>query len=240
MDTDTVAVKPFTLNHLPAAERPRERLREFGPHALSSAELIALILGKGSKGGSVMITAQKLLFNFGSLKKILEASLEDLQVIKGLGPAKASQLAACFEIARRIIHEDLEAERAKLETRGINSALDAVNLIRAKITNYSKEHFFVIACDVRNRIIDIEQISLGSLSASVVHPRETFESAIRKHAAQIVIAHNHPSGDPHPSDEDLSITRRLSEAGKVLCIPLMDHIIVTRNEYYSFSDRGLL
>jgi DNA repair protein RadC len=215
-------------------------MKEFGPHALSSTELIALILGKGSKGGSVMITAQKLLSHFGSLQKILEASLEDLQVIKGLGPAKAAQLSACFEIARRMIHEDKESEKLKLESKGITTASDTVRLIRSRILNYAREQFFVITCDVRNRVIDIEQISQGSLSASIVHPRETFESAIRKHAAQIIVAHNHPSGDPNPSDEDISVTRRLSEAGKILSIPLMDHIIVTRNEYYSFMESGLL
>src|SRR5690606_10166737 len=184
--------KSFTVHDLPLSERPRERLLSAGPKALSSLELLALILGRGIKGESVMVTAQKLLSHFGSLKNTLEASIADLTKIRGLGPAKASQLMACFEIARRIAHEEISDELNRTNRDSIKTPEAAVRLVRSEITDFSKENFFVLSFDTRNKLIGIDKVSLGTLNASLVHPRETFESAIRKHAAQIMIAHNHP------------------------------------------------
>ena len=232
--------KSFTVHDLPLNDRPRERLKSSGPGALSNVELLALIMGRGIKGESVMDTARKLLSHFGSLKNVLEATLEELTQIRGLGPAKASQLVACFEIARRIAKEDIESESERLNSDAITNPLDAAKLVRSHITDFSKENFFVISLDTRNRLIAIEKVSLGTLNASLVHPRETFESAIRKHAAQIMIAHNHPSGGTEPSEEDLKITKRLYDAGKIMGIDLLDHIIVTKHNYMSFMERALI
>jgi DNA repair protein RadC len=184
--------------------------------------------------------AQKLLAHFGSLKAVFEASLEDLQKIKGLGPAKASQLLACFEIARRVNKKITEDEKENLQLRPVTSPGDIVELIKSKIINYSREQFLVVSFDTRNRILGTDSISTGTLTASLVHPRETFESAIRKHAASIIISHNHPSGDTEPSEEDMKITKRLSEAGKVMGIEVLDHIIVTKNGYFSFKEKGMI
>ena len=230
----------FTLNDLPASDRPRETLRASGPQALSNLELLALIMGRGIKGESVMVTSQKLLSYFGSLKNVLEASLEDLQQIRGLGPAKASQLIACFEIARRIANEDFMAETERLKRETVRSPDDAVKLIRSQITDFNKENFYVLSFDTRNRFIGLDKVSQGTLTASLVHPRETFESAIKKHAAQIMIAHNHPSGGTDPSEEDIKITKRLSEAGKIMGIELLDHIILTKQSFFSFKEEGLI
>ena len=232
--------KSFTVHDLPANERPRERLKASGPGALSNIELLALILGRGIKGESVMDTSRKLLSHFGSLKNVLEATLEELTQLRGLGPAKASQLIACFEIARRIANEDLEIESGRLNSTAITNPVEAAKLVRSQIIDFSKENFFVISFDTRNRLIGIDKVSQGTLNASLVHPRETFESAIRKHAAQIMIAHNHPSGGTDPSEEDIKITKRLYDAGKIMGIELLDHIIVTRQSYLSFMERGLI
>lgn len=237
---NTTGERSFTVRDLPANERPRERLKASGPKALSNVELLALILGRGISGESVMDTSRKLLSHFGSLKNVIEATLEELTRIRGLGPAKASQLIACFEIARRVTSEESETETERLKSNAITSPVEAARLVRSEITDFSKENFFVISLDTRNRLIGIDKVSLGTLNASLVHPRETFESAIRKHAAQIMIAHNHPSGGTDPSEEDIKITKRLYDAGKIMGIELLDHIIVTKQSYMSFMERGLI
>jgi DNA repair protein RadC len=231
--------KSFTIHDLPSSERPRERLQKFGPDALSAQELLALILGRGIGGESVMMTAQKLLSHFGSLEAIMDASLEDLQNIRGLGIAKASQIKACFEIARRIYNSD-EISESKNKNKLIISPRDVFKLVKSKILHYAKEHFVVLSFDSRNRFLGMDTISVGTLNANLVHPRETFESAIRRHAAQVVLAHNHPSGELEPSEDDLEITKRLVEAGKILGIELLDHIIITKDGFLSFKDKNLI
>jgi DNA repair protein RadC len=232
--------KSFTLHDLPKSERPRERLIEFGADSLSSIELLALILGRGVKGESVISTAQKLLNRFESLKKIIEASPEELMQMKGLGQAKASQLKACFEIARRVKVEDDDRISKKKKYKNITCPEDMINIIRSKINNENRENFYVISLDVRNNFIGIDTVSSGTLSASLVHPRETFESAIRRHAAHIIVAHNHPSGDPEPSEDDIKITKRLVDAGKIMGIDVLDHLIITGENYFSFKDKDLI
>lgn len=240
METKTFKSKSFTLHDLPAEERPRERLQKYGVENLSSQELLALILGRGIKGESVMVTAQKLMSKFGSLKKILEASLKDIQDIKGIGPAKASQLSACFEISRRVKKQDMEENKIKATREPIIKPDLAAELLRNEIINYDREHFFVMSFDVRNKLISIDEVSAGTLTASLVHPRETFESAIRNHAAQIIVGHNHPSCDPEPSEDDIKITKRLYDAGKIMGIELIDHLIVTKDNFKSLKNLGIL
>ena len=224
----------FTVHDLPKPERPRERLKKFGPEALSAQELLALIIGRGVSKKSVMTIAQELLIKFGNIKAISEATIEELSQIKGIGLAKAAQIKACFELGKR---QELEPELNDLD---IKKPQDVVKAIRARIQDKAKEHFKLIVLNTRNKIIGISNISMGTLNTSLVHPREVFKNAIMHNASSVVLAHNHPSGDTEPSENDLTITRRLVEAGKILGIEVLDHIIIGRNSFCSFKEKGLL
>lgn len=223
----------FTIHDLPKSERPRERLQNLGAEALSSQELLALILGRGIKGESVMVTAQRLLSAFGNIQKISQASLEELSSVKGVGPAKASQLKAVFELAKRSGNDSGE----KITVR---SSKDVVKLAWQKLKDKKKEHFLILCLDTRSNLIKTGDISIGTLDTNLVHPREVFKEAIQSLAASIILVHNHPSGDPEPSEDDLIITRRLIESGKILGINVIDHIIITKNGFFSFKEKGLI
>ena len=231
--------KSFTIHDLPLEERPRERLVRFGEHSLSIQELLQLILGRGIAGESVAVTAQKLLTHFGSLQKLSEASIEELSQVRGIGLAKACQIRACFEIARRTYNNNQTA-KAKRKTKTLLSAEDVYKLVRSKLKIYSKEHFFVLSFDTRSKLLGIDEISVGTLNANLVHPRETFEAAIHRHGIQVIIVHNHPSGDPNPSEDDLTITKQLIESGKILDIEVIDHIIVSRDSFVSLREKGVI
>ena len=206
----------FTVCDLPRQERPRERLQKFGAEALSAQELLALVIGRGIPKKSVMSIAQELLAKFGNIKAISQATIEELSQIKGIGLAKAAQIKASFELGRR---EDLEPEMINFDIKNPESVVKA---IRARIKDKAKEHFKLILLNPRNKIIGISTISIGSLNASLVHPREVFKDAITHSAASVVLAHNHPSGDPEPSEDDLKITKKLVESGKILGIEVLD------------------
>lgn len=225
-------MKSFTLHDLPRSERPRERLIKYGVEVLSLQELIALVLGQGVSGESVMMTAQKLLAEFGSLDALLHASLEDLTAIKGIGQAKACQLKAVFEIATRL----QSTTPAKTSKKKCMSPKDVYAILKPAIGKHKKEHFVLLSFDTRNQLLGTDTISIGTINASLVHPRELFGMAIRRHAVSVIIAHNHPSGDPDPSDEDIHVTAKIMEAGKLLGIQVLDHIIVGENTFYSFSN----
>ena len=225
--------KSFTIHDLPKEERPRERLVKFGEQALSAQELLQLILGRGISGESVTVTAQKLLSQFGSLQKLAEASIEELSAIKGIGPAKAAQIKAVFEIGRRI-----STQTPSYKSKELTDPKKVYHLIKSKLKDYTREHFYIIALNSRNW--SVAEVSIGSLNASVVHPREVFTEAIRNKAASVVFAHNHPSGDPEPSADDLVITKRLVEAGKIMGVEVVDHIIVTAGGFYSFKANKLI
>jgi len=224
----------FTVHDLPKPERPRERLQKFGPEALSSQELLALVIGRGVAKKSVMSIAQELLVKFGNVKAIGQASLEELSQIKGIGLAKAAQIKACFELGKR---EDLEPEPKDFNIKNPESVVKA---IRATIKDKAKEHFKLLLLNSRNKIIRICNISMGTLNASLVHPREVFKDAIRHSAASVVLAHNHPSDDPEPSEDDIKITRRMVDSGKILGIEVLDHIIIAKNNFFSFKEKGLI
>lgn len=226
--------KSFTIHDLPKAERPRERLQRFGAETLSAQELLALILGRGIRGESVMVTAQRLLSRFGNIKEISNASIEELSSIKGIGIAKAAQIKACFELGKR---QDLEPE---IKDFDIKNPENIVQLLRSSIKDKAKEHFKLILLNTRNKIIGISTVSIGTLNSNLVHPREVFREAISHSAASVVFAHNHPSGDSEPSEDDLTITKRLTEAGKILGIEVVDHIIITKNGFFSFKEKGLI
>jgi len=225
--------KSFTIHDLPKDERPRERLVKFGEQALSAQELLQLILGRGVAGESVAVTAQKLLTQFGSLQKLAEASIEELSSIRGIGLAKASQIKAAFEISRR-----LSTQTPSYKSKELTDPEKVYRLIKSKLKDYHKEHFYIIALNSRN--YSIAEVSVGSLNASVVHPREVFSEAIKNKAASVVFAHNHPSGDPEPSEDDLLLTKKLVESGKILGIEVSDHIIVAKDSFFSFKNKGII
>jgi len=224
----------FTVRDLPKPERPRERLQKFGPEALSAQELLALVIGRGIPKKSVMNIAQELLAKFGNVKAIGQATIEELSQIKGIGLAKAAQIKACFELGRR---GDLEPEMINFDIKNPESVVKA---IRASIKDKAKEHFKLILLNPRNKIIGISTISIGTLNASLVHPREVFKDAIVHSAASVVLAHNHPSGNPEPSEDDLKITKKLVESGKILGIEVLDHIVIAKNGFFSFKEKGLV
>jgi len=225
----------FTIHDLPLAERPRERLLKFGIEALSTQEILALILGRGIKGKSVLVTAQNLLTSFGNLKNIANASITELSKIEGIGPAKAAQIKASFEIGKR-----LEDSTHLLSKAKIRCPEDAIKIVKSKLTGKKKEHFLIVSLDTRSHPIDIQTVSIGSLDSSIVHPREVFKEAISSCAASVIFVHNHPSGDPEPSDDDIKLTKRLVEAGEILGIEVLDHIIVCDNIYLSMKAKNLL
>jgi len=225
--------KSFTIHDLPKSERPRERLQMHGAEALSSQELLALILGRGVRGESVLVTAQRLLSEFGNVKNISQASLEELSAIKGMGTAKASQLKAAFELGRR-------KEEDTGEQIAVKSHKDVIKLVKQRLKDKKKEHFLILCLDTRNNLIKISNISTGTLDANLVHPREVFKEAIQALSSSIILVHNHPSGNPEPSDADIDITKRILETGKAVGIDILDHIIIANNRSFSFKEKGLV
>lgn len=223
----------YSLKELPLSERPRERLMQYGPQVLSSSELIALILGSGTKGKSVLTLSQELLSQFGSLNHLLEASIEDLCQVKGLGKAKAIQLKAALTLANRVYREK------KPMTERLHSSLQAYLWVRDFVVNEKKEIFGVILLDARGAVIRWEVISVGTLTHVIIHPREVFHPAIKYLAAALILVHNHPSGDPTPSLEDRQLTEKLIHASQSIAIPIVDHLVIGSRGYTSFKENGL-
>lgn len=224
----------FTIHDLPLAERPRERLQKFGSEALSAQELLAVIMGRGIAGESVTVTAQRLLSQFGGLKGLAQASIEELSKIRGIGLAKACQIKAAFELASR-----LESYPSADNIQVIKNPIDVVGLVKNKLTGKKKEYFLTVLLDTRAQVIKICEISVGSLDTSIVHPREVFKEAISASAASVILVHNHPSGDLTPSAEDIGLTKRLAEAGTLVGIEVLDHIIIGDGNYVSLKGKGV-
>lgn len=222
------------LKQLPPSERPRERLLNLGPQALAVTELIAVILGNGTKGKSVLVLAQELLTRFGTLRQLGEASIEDLCSVKGLGPAKAVQLKAALGLALRIHREESPPKQC------LGNPERVFHWVKHLIAYEKKEVFGVILLDARGSVLRWEPVSIGTLTQTLVHPREVFYLAIRHLAASLILAHNHPSGDPAPSAHDLHLTRVLIQAAQSIGIPIQDHLIVTPQRYFSFKEKGLV
>jgi DNA repair protein RadC len=225
-------LKGFTIKDLPPSERPRERLQERGAEALSVPELIAVILGSGA-GEPVTETVKRLVDHFGDLRGIAEASVEELIQVKGIGPAYASKLKATFELADRL------ARCPAADQPILNTPEGVVSLVTGRLRGEKREHFLAVLLNTRGRLIKTCEVSVGSLDASIVHPREVFSAAISASAASVVFVHNHPSGDPEPSPEDIQLTRRLAEVGALVGIDVIDHIIVTGDGFASLKRRGL-
>lgn len=224
----------FTVHDLPVSERPRERLLKLGAEALSAQEILAVILGRGVKGESVMVTSQKLLSRFGNLKGVANASIEELRQVTGIGPAKAAQIKAALELGRR-----LDADAGEKPEPILKSPEDVAQEVRKQLKGKRKEHFVVLCLDTRNKLIGGKLVSMGSLDTSIVHPREVYKEAIAACAASVILAHNHPSGEPEPSREDIELTKRLAKAGEILGIEVLDHVIVCDEGHSSLKARNL-
>ncbi len=210
-------------------QRPRERLCKHGASILSDAELLAIILKIGNKEENVIEMSHRVIAKYG-LEKLANCSLSELRQIKGIGNAKACEILAAFELAKR-------ANICSAEKRSIKSAQDVFNYFHPKMRELTREQFCILLLDLKNKIIKEELISLGTLNGSLIHPREVFKSAIKESANSIIIVHNHPSGDPAPSKEDEEITVKLVEAGDMLGINVLDHVIIGRDRYWSWKER---
>lgn len=226
----------YRIKDWPEDERPREKLLQRGAQILSAAELLALVLrtGDATSKMSALDHARMLLERFGSLQQLASASLAELQTVKGIGPAKAAELQAVFEIARRFQEQPLRAGSRYSHPQ------EVYQHFCGRLADRKREQFIVLLLDSKNRLLREVQISQGSLTASIVHPREVFSAVVRESAAALLLVHNHPSGDPTPSREDREITTRLKEAGDLMGVRVLDHIIIGAEGYVSFADRGLL
>ena len=225
-----------TIKDWPEEDRPREKLLAKGAHSLTETELLAIILrnGDASTGASAVDHARLLLNQFGGLRGIDAASVGEIAAVKGIGPAKVAQLKACLEIGKRIGSQKWEAGEP------LRSAEDVYRHFRENLGREKRELFYVILLNNKNRKIREVKVSEGSLTASLVHPREVFNPVIRDSAAGVIFVHNHPSGDPAPSPEDIDITRRLKEVGDVMGVRVLDHVVIGHDRYFSFNDKGML
>ncbi len=226
----------LTIKEMPSTERPREKLNRLGAIGLTDVEILAIILGTGSCRETAIDLAAKLLNSIngeGGLKALLDMTVEELSQYRGMGAAKACKLIAAAELARRI---NLTAEDKEVV---IKVPGDAALHVMQEMRYLKKEHFRIMLLNVKNRLISTEAVSIGSLSASVVHPREIFKLPIKRSAAAIILIHNHPSGDPTPSQEDINITKRIYEAGEIIGIDVLDHIIIGDGRYSSLKEKGL-
>jgi DNA repair protein RadC len=222
----------YSIQHLPVEDRPRERLVRFGPEAMSTTELIALILGSGTKSKPVLQLAQDIIARFGTLQQLAEATLSELCQVKGVGLAKAIQLKAAFSLGMRVSRH-ITTPKYRIE-----HPLHAYHLLKDELEQEKRELFVVILQDVKGFVIRHEIISIGSLSYTLVHPREVFYPAIRHKASSLILAHNHPSGDPTPSSQDYELTKTLVEVGQLMHMPIQDHIIIGHQEYISLRQKG--
>jgi len=221
------------IRDLPVDERPRERLAHAGEGALSMAELLAIILRTGVGGESALALATRLISRYGGLPGLARASFTELRAEKGLGPAKTAQLKAALELGRRML---LAAPEDRFVVR---SPADVAQLLMAEMSHLEQEHFRVLYLDTRNRLLGSETVYVGSLNASHIRVSEVFREAVKRNCASIIVAHNHPSGDPTPSPEDVEVTRQLVAAGNLLDIEVLDHLIIGQQRFVSLRERGL-
>lgn len=221
------------VKYWPEDERPRERLLKLGAGALSDAQLLGIIIRSGEGGRSAVDLGRELLERFGSLTGIEQAGINELCEIAGIGPAKAAEIKAAIELGRRF-------QRPSLAGASFCTSRDVAEYYKPRLKHAKQEEFRCALLDSKNRIIREEVVSLGSLTASIVHPRDSFKAAVRESAAAVIFIHNHPSGDIRPSQEDILLTRRLVQAGEVLGIQVLDHIIVGDSGHFSFRDNGML
>ena len=221
-----------TIRDLPQGERPRERLREFGPKSLSNTELIAILLRTGLQGENVLAVSSRLLARFDGLAGLGRVSFSELCAERGLSEAKTSQLMAALELGRRFV------SLAPQERAVINSPQDVANLLLAEMSVLDQEHLRILLLNTRNEVLGIQEIYVGNVNSSVVRAAEVFRPAVQANTPSIIVVHNHPSGDPAPSSQDVDITNELISAGKLLGIELLDHVVLGRgNRFVSMNER---
>jgi len=223
----------YRITDLAADERPRERLERFGAQSLTTAELLAILLRVGVRGENAVQVATRLLTEYGGLDGLHRLPFEEVCAQRGLGKAKAAQIKAALELANRL-NQDRRGEQASIHSPG-----DAAAILQHPMSALEQEELWVILLDTRNRVMRTESVYRGSLNSSQVRVGELFKSAVRRNAAAVVIAHNHPSGDPTPSPDDIAVTRAIVQAGKMLDIEVLDHLVIGRGSYVSLKERGL-
>ena len=221
------------LKDLPESERPRERLQAYGPGSLSTSELLAILLRTGARSESVINLGSRLLAQFGGLAGIARASFADLCEVRGLGLAKAAQIKAALELGKRLMVASPE------ERPQVKSPTDVANLLMMEMGFLEQEHLRIVLLDTKNHVLGMPTIYVGSLNTSVMRVGELFREAVRSNCAAVIVVHNHPSGDPTPSPEDVNITRQIVEAGKLLDVEVLDHLIIGQQRYVSLKERGL-
>ena len=217
------------IKELPEQNRPRERFLKYGPEVLSDSELFAIILRTGSPNENVIDMSNRLIKEYG-LNNLFDCSIKELQKIKGIGPSKAMQLLAMAELGKRY-------SQSKNPINKISRAQDVFNLFHERLKDKKQEEFYILMLNSKNNVIKEQFIYKGTLDAAIIEPREIFKEALRNSAAKIILIHNHPSGDPKPSDEDTEITERLFGAGELLNIKVLDHVIIGKENYYSFKEK---
>lgn len=229
-----IKVSSISINDLNDTDKPREKLVRKGVEKLSEEELIAILLGSGSKKEDVLTVSKKLWTYISSLHRYSELNINDLMTIDGIGLSKASTVIAALEFSKRL------NVREKVDEFSVNSPKSVVDIFMNILKDELKEHFYVILLDTKNKIISWDEISKGDLNSSIVHPREVFKYALKLSANSIICLHNHPSGDPTPSVEDIKITKRLNDVGRLIGIELVDHIIIGYNKYVSLREKGII
>ncbi len=222
------------IRELPPEQRPRERMLKEGATSLSDIDLLAIMLRTGTAKSSAMELAAAILSRFKDLRVLSQATIEELSEIKGIGPVKAVQVKAALELGRRLAA--LPAEERTI----IRCPEDVCSLLMEDLRNMDREYFLALLLNTKNQVLAKETISIGTLNASMVHPRELFKVAIRRSAAAVILVHNHPSGDPTPSREDIALTKRLQEAGEIIGIDVLDHIVIGDNRFTSLKSQGLI
>jgi DNA repair protein RadC len=222
----------YTIKDIPADMRPREKLLRYGPGVLSDQELLAIIIRTGSRDANAIQLAESVLYQFRDLRGLNNAGLEEIcAAAAGIGNAKAAQIKAALELGRRLSQQDSEVVRVK-------SPQDVAAWVMEDLRYLQHEQFKILLLNTKNVIIACEEVSRGSLNASIVHPREVFARAIKRSAAAVILVHNHPSGDPTPSQEDINVTRRLVEVGRLVGIDVLDHLIIGDGVFTSLKEKG--
>lgn len=222
------------IKDLPENERPREKLIKYGAEALSNAELLAILIRMGTKDESALDVAYKILKQQGGIGFLVDSKPEELRELSGIGIAKAAQLKAAVELGRRLSSQTYRNEVF------VRCSRDAANLVMEDMRYLKKEYMKAILLNIKCGLVGIEEISVGSINSSIVHPREVFAPAIKRSCASLILVHNHPSGDPAPSQEDVNITKRLTECGSLLGIEVVDHLIIGDGKYVSLKDKGIM
>jgi DNA repair protein RadC len=233
METESPSGYHLTIHDYPEEERPRERLMYYGAPSLSNAELLAILLRVGVKGENVIALSTRLLKEFGGLAGLSRASFNDLAQVKGISMAKIAQMKAALELGRRLMVTSPDARPQ------VTCPADAANLLMLEMSALEQENLRAILLDTKNHVLSSPTIYVGNVNASIIRVGEVFRQAVRENATSLIVAHNHPSGDPTPSPEDVHVTRSMVEAGRLLGIELLDHLVIGHQKFVSLKERGL-